>query len=114
MWPDKTSPAGKRYAHTKQDVVARGRRALETLSRRSEKLVFIVSHSGFLRVGVTTYWYYNSDYRVFDFDAEAGGVNGLRQAESTLSGGLGLSWTERAALGEDLPDENDVTQEAVI
>jgi hypothetical protein len=87
---------------------------VDNLSQRREKLIFVVSHSGFMRVGATGYWYFNSDYRVFDFDTEDGGVNGLKQAENTLSGGLGLSWPDPVALGEDLPDENNTAQDAVL
>ncbi|KAF4461844.1 phosphoglycerate mutase [Fusarium albosuccineum] len=108
LWPDKTSPAAQRYAHTKRDILARGQRALKDLRSRPEKLMFVVSHSGFLRLGVTGYWFFNSDYRMFDFEAERGaeddGVQ-VKQRETTTSGGLGLSWTDPVALGLDLPDE---------
>ncbi|KAF5008009.1 hypothetical protein FDECE_5693 [Fusarium decemcellulare] len=108
LWPDKTPPAAQRYAHTKRDILARGRRALKGLRSRPEKLIFVVSHSGFLRLGVTGYWFFNSDYRMFDFEAERGaeddGVQ-VKQRETTTSGGLGLSWKDPVALGLDLPDE---------
>ncbi|KAI5458863.1 histidine phosphatase superfamily [Mariannaea sp. PMI_226] len=107
LWPDKTSPAAQRFAHTKQDIVARGQRALDGLRQRPERLIFVVSHSGFLRVGVTGFWYFNSDYRIFDFDLTNGGVNGLRQQPSTRSGGLGLSFTESVPLGAELPDKEE-------
>ncbi|KAJ3463856.1 hypothetical protein MRS44_008642 [Fusarium solani] len=108
LWPDKTSPAAQRYAHTKRDILARGRRALEDLYSRPEKIIFVVSHSGFLRVGVVGFWFFNSDYRVFDFEAERGedGRLKVKQSEATLSGGLGLSWTDPVLLGDGLPDED--------
>ncbi|KAF4954099.1 hypothetical protein FSARC_12224 [Fusarium sarcochroum] len=108
LWPDKTSPSAQRYAYSKQSILARGRRALEDLQKRPEKLIFVVSHSGFLRLGVVGYWFFNSDYRVFDFEAERGAEGELRvrQQEKTLSGGLGLSFTEPVALGLDLPEED--------
>lgn len=110
LWPDKTSPAAQRYAHTKRDILARGRRALDDLHDRPEKLVFVVSHSGFLRVGVVGFWFFNSDYRVFDFEAgQQRGEDGrlrVRQSEATLAGGLGLSWTNPVLLGDGLPDED--------
>ncbi|KAF4335087.1 phosphoglycerate mutase [Fusarium beomiforme] len=103
LWPDKTSPSAERYWYTKNSILARGRQALEDLKERPEKLVFVVSHSGFLRLGVVGYWFFNSDYRVFDFDGE--GVS-LKQQEATIAGGLGLSFTEPVALGLDLPEED--------
>jgi hypothetical protein len=108
LWPDKTSPAAERYAYSKKSILARGRRALEDLHKRPEKLIFVVSHSGFLRLGVVGYWFFNSDYRVFDFEAERGDEDELRvkQQERTLSGGLGLSFTDPVALGLDLPEED--------
>ncbi|RTE75741.1 hypothetical protein BHE90_009791 [Fusarium euwallaceae] len=108
LWPDKTSPTAQRYAHTKRDILARGRRALEGLYSRPEKIIFVVSHSGFLRVGVVGFWFFNSDYRVFDFEAERGedGRLKVKQSEATLSGGLGLSWTDPVLLGDGLPDED--------
>ncbi|KAH7244396.1 histidine phosphatase superfamily [Fusarium redolens] len=101
LWPDKTSPAAERYWYTKKSILARGQRALEDLKKRPEKLIFVVSHSGFLRLGVVGYWFFNSDYRVFDFDGE-----GVKQQEGTMAGGLGLSITEPVALGLDLPEED--------
>ncbi|KAM0550835.1 hypothetical protein ACHAPJ_008698 [Fusarium lateritium] len=108
LWPDKTSPSAQRYAYSKQAILARGRRALEDLHKRPEKLIFVVSHSGFLRLGVVGYWFFNSDYRMFDFEAERGAEGELRvkQQEKTLAGGLGLSWTEPVALGLELPEED--------
>lgn len=67
--------------------------------------MFVVSHSGFLRLGVVGWWFFNSDYRVFDFvDGEDGEGNGVRQREETVGGGMGLSWTHRVELGSELPD----------
>ncbi|KAF5026379.1 hypothetical protein F66182_1507 [Fusarium sp. NRRL 66182] len=108
IWPDKTSPAAQRYAHTKRSILARGRRALEHLYERPEKLIFVVSHSGFLRLGVVGYWFFNSDYRVFDFEAGRGQDAELRvrQQDKTLAGGLGLSFTDPVELGLDLPVED--------
>ncbi|KAF4976445.1 hypothetical protein FZEAL_6883 [Fusarium zealandicum] len=104
VWPDKASPAARQYAHTKRAILARGRRGLEALHSRPEKIIFVVSHAGFLRLGVVGFWLFNSDYRVFDF--EAGDEVAVRQRESTAAGGLGLSWTESVTLGLGLPEED--------
>lgn len=110
LWPDKTSPAAARYAYTRAAVLARGRRCLDALWRRPESVVFVVSHSAFMRVGVVGWWFSNGDYRVFDFQGdeevleEGGKRRVVRQDEGTVAGGLGLSWTHRVELGSELPD----------
>ncbi|KAL3952420.1 hypothetical protein ACCO45_012363 [Purpureocillium lilacinum] len=150
LWPDKTtsstpSPSSAATAQTKEptpaqlfgysrvSILARGRRALEALHARPERLVFVVSHSGFLRAGVSRWWFFNADFRVFDFvaagapssswQAEGDGEQQkeeaargeeddrllLRQEEGMVSGGMGWSLPERVALGEGLPNgENGV------
>uniref|UniRef100_A0A0B7KGD0 Phosphoglycerate mutase n=1 Tax=Bionectria ochroleuca TaxID=29856 RepID=A0A0B7KGD0_BIOOC len=108
VYPDKTSAEATRYAHTRSSILSRGKRGLADLYSRPEKIIFVVSHSGFLRVGVVGWWFANADYRLFDFVAEKGGEGqfDLIQDETTLAGGLGLSRTSRATLGEDLPESS--------
>lgn len=110
VYPDKSSPAGSQYFPTRAAVVARGQSCLRSLHQRREKWVIVVSHSGFLRMGVTGWWFFNGDYRIFDFAGNPGADAPLRllQWESTLSGGLGHSWTEPVEIGAGLPeDENE-------
>lgn len=84
----------------------RGTRALASLYSEREKIILVFAHAGFLRVGVTGWWFFNSDYRIFEFEhAPTSLDHGLTQDESTTKGGLGLSWTERVVLGSELPDE---------
>ncbi|CAH0051509.1 unnamed protein product [Clonostachys solani] len=106
IYPDKTSAEATRYAHTRSSILSRGKRGLADLYSRPEKIIFVVSHSGFLRLGVVGWWFTNADYRLFDFVAEKEGDGqlDLTQDETTLAGGLGLSRTSRATLGEDLPE----------
>ncbi|OAA39081.1 Histidine phosphatase superfamily, clade-1 [Metarhizium rileyi] len=106
VWPDKVSPAATRYAHSRSAIIERGRLCLEDLYNRPEKLVFVVSHSGFLRLGCVGWWFFNSDYRIFHFEEGIGrdGRRVVRQDESTTQGGLGLSCTRRVPLGDGLPD----------
>ncbi|KAJ8108173.1 hypothetical protein ONZ43_g6506 [Nemania bipapillata] len=114
VWPDKTSPAGREYHYTKTAIIARGQAALQKLYERPEKVIIVVSHSGFLRLGVTGCWFFNADYRVFDFGAmaSAGSPYQLEQHASTQEkgGGLGHSWTQQVILGSDLPDELPETE----
>lgn len=67
-----------------------------------------------MRLGVVGWWFFNAEYRIFEFEGEDrsidGGVRkGLIQDESTLAGGLGTTWTTRVELGSELPDDQDVS-----
>lgn len=110
VYPDKTSPAGAKYAYNRKAILARGRSALASLYQRPEQVVFVVSHSGFLRAGLTGHWWFNADYRIFDLEqiAATGDTAGLKQWESTLAGGLGWSRTTTVPLGDALPEEDAV------
>ncbi|KAI1153449.1 phosphoglycerate mutase-like protein [Nemania diffusa] len=114
VWPDKTSPAGSQYHYTKAAIIARGQAALQKLYERPEKVIIVVSHSGFLRLGVTGCWFFNADYRVFDYAAmgSPGSPYQLEQHASTekKGGGLGKSWTRQVLLGSDLPEESPETE----
>jgi broad specificity phosphatase PhoE len=101
VYPDKTSPKGALYAYNRHAIVNRAQKALAELKGRKEKAIVVVSHSGFMRQAMTGSWFYNADYRVFEFDGE--GLE-LRQWESTRKGGMGKSWEERVVVGEDLPE----------
>lgn len=108
VYPDKTTPAGAHYAYNKKALLARGQASLRKLYDRPEKVIIVVSHSGFLRLCVTGCWYFNSDYRIFEFEERAADDEPfrLRQSPETLEngGGLGLSRKEPVELGSDLPD----------
>ncbi|KAL7951955.1 histidine phosphatase superfamily [Trichoderma barbatum] len=101
-WPDKTtSPLARDlFGYTRPAVLRRARRCLEKLSKRPEDLIFVFSHSAFLRSGVSGWWYFNADYRIFTLDEELG----LKMDESTLEGGMGWSWNKRAKLGSEIPE----------
>ena len=78
--------------------------------------MIVVSHSGFLRVGVTGFYYLNADYRIFDFAEEDGGEGGvvLRQWEETVEGGMGKSWSHTVPLGDGLPDAEERREGVVV
>ncbi|KAK5662245.1 hypothetical protein OQA88_8150 [Cercophora sp. LCS_1] len=108
VFPDKASPAGAKYSYTKQAIVARGKSVLQELHDRPEKAIIVVSHSGFLRLGVTGHYFINADYRIFDFvEGEEGGF-ALKQWESTKAGGLGRSWERMVPIGDGLPEDSSV------
>lgn len=106
VWPDKTSPAGAKYACTRPAVLARAKRALEDLYNRPEKVVFAVSHGAFLRVGLTRRWFANADYRVFEFGEGLDdlGRRKLVMEEGMEKGALGTSWPYLVEIGQDLPE----------
>lgn len=106
VYPDKTTDAGRKYAYNRRVIVERGQGVLRELRER-EGTVIVVSHSGFMRSAVTGRWFFNADYRVFEFEDADGNVNGLRQWESTEKGGMGKSRIERVVIGEEIPDEDE-------
>jgi len=64
------------------------------LRGRPEKVVAVVTHSGFLRVGVSCRWYENADFRTFGFgdgDEEVGGRLVEWELMERKGGGLGKS-----------------------
>jgi broad specificity phosphatase PhoE len=95
---------------------------LRELAARPEKAVLVVSHAGFLRVGVTGRYFMNGDWRVFEFegsgdeagfgDGEGEGKEGvrLREWEETETGGMGWSWDKVVPLGDGLPDADGVVR----
>ncbi|TQN67163.1 Phosphatase [Colletotrichum shisoi] len=105
VYPDKTSPRGAKYAFTKEAILERARSGVQDIREHKEKLILVVSHSGFLRLGVTGHWFFNGDYRVFELDEcnEPGQQPKLKQLEATLNGGLGKSWPDPVVIGSDLP-----------
>ncbi|KAL1624932.1 hypothetical protein SLS54_003656 [Diplodia seriata] len=109
-YPEKVEPVGTNpYAFSRRAVVARGQSCLAWLHDRPEKVVIVVTHSGFLRCAISQRRYANADYRVFDF--EEGPENGeyrLKEWESTESTGGGMGKSERgiAEIAEwDFPKE---------
>ncbi|KAI1086450.1 phosphoglycerate mutase-like protein [Rostrohypoxylon terebratum] len=110
VFPDKTSPAASQYHFTKPAILGRAQVALEKLYTRPEKVIIVVSHSAFLRLAVSGYWFFNADYRIFDFASMNGPGDPyqLEQHETTkgTGGGLSRSWIDPVVLGSDLPEED--------
>jgi hypothetical protein len=106
VYPDKTSPAGAKYQYSKDAILARGQACLASLYDRKEKVIAVVSHSGFLREGVTGNYFANADYRVYDFEPRESPSEPyhVKQWDSMKNGGLGQSWDIMVELGEGLPD----------
>jgi len=117
VYPEKVHPPSNPYAFTRKAVLTRGQDCLRTLYHRSEKVIAVVSHSGFLRCAISHTQYGNADYRIFDF-AKPSGEEGevmyaLKEWETTeeKGGGMGKSDKGRADIQprdfplEDQPEE---------
>ena len=88
LYPDKTTNLHNNpYAFTGKAILARGQTCLKSLYSRPEKVIAVVSHSGFLRVAVCNRRFFNADYRIFEYDEEA-----MQQSKSNGEGidGQGL------------------------
>jgi broad specificity phosphatase PhoE len=68
--PDYPSKAGI-YECSNDGLTNRGILAKEWLKNRPEKVIAVVSHSGFLRCAVSNRQYENADFRIFDFKADS-------------------------------------------
>jgi broad specificity phosphatase PhoE len=82
------------YEFSKRGLTRRGIEARKWLRNRPEKVIAVVSHSGFLRVGVSYRRYDNADYRIFDFaegHVEVGGKLVEWEQTESRGGGLGKS-----------------------
>jgi hypothetical protein len=110
VYPDKTSSAGRRYAHTRGAVLARAQSCLHDLYHRPERMVIIVSHSAFLRLAVSGTCFANADYRVFEVSKPNGPRDTYKLVEwertKECGGGMGRSSREPVEIGSgDLPPD---------
>ncbi|KAF2645779.1 phosphoglycerate mutase-like protein [Massarina eburnea CBS 473.64] len=135
LYPDKTTNKKTNpYAYTPEALLARGQTCLKNLYSRPEKVIAVVSHSGFFRVAVCNRRFFNADWRVFEFDEErmkeiresraegegerdvfAQGEFVLKEWASTEENGGGMGRSEQGffpASAEDFPKvEEEVTTE---
>jgi hypothetical protein len=106
--PEYPSKAGL-YEFSKDGLTQRGIAARKWLRDRPEKVIAVVSHSGFLRVGVSYRHYANADFRIFDFsqgDEEIGGALVEWDFTEKKGGGLGKSSKGVFPMGvDDYPQE---------
>lgn len=112
-FPDKTTNLAQNpYAFTEKAIVARGQTCLRDLYARPEKVIAVVSHSGFLRTAVCNRMFFNADYRVFEFDQEAmaekPGKFVLKETGETEKNGGGMGRSDIGVFGivpGDFPPE---------
>lgn len=116
-FPDKTTDlANNPYAFTQKAILARGQACLKALYDRPEKVIAVVSHSGFLRTAVCNRMFFNADWRVFDFDqaemdkskAQGEAKFVLKEWEETEKNGGGMGRSDVGVFGVvegDFPPE---------
>ncbi|PSN65387.1 phosphoglycerate mutase-like protein [Corynespora cassiicola Philippines] len=124
LYPDKTTHLRTNpYAFTRKAILARGQACLKSLYARPEKVIAVVSHSGFLRTAVCNRRFFNADYRIFDFDLEkmkkskdvGEGIDGeglfyLKEWPETEEKGGGMGRSEKGIayiVDTDFPPETD-------
>lgn len=84
------------YEFSKCGLTQRGIEVRKWLRSRDEKVIAVVSHSGFLRVGVSYRHYQNADFRIFDFADGNDTIGGkLVEWEMTESKGGGLGKSQK-------------------
>ncbi|KAF2280954.1 phosphoglycerate mutase-like protein [Westerdykella ornata] len=100
LFPEKTTNlASNPYAFTRKAILARGQTCLEKLYSRPEKVIAVVSHSGFLRAAVCNRRFFNADWRVFDFDEER--MRESRESRGEGRDGKGLFFLQEWGLTEE-------------
>ncbi|KAH7132321.1 histidine phosphatase superfamily [Dendryphion nanum] len=134
LYPDKTTNINNNpYPFTGQAILARGQSCLKALYTRPEKLIAVVSHSGFLRTAICNRRFFNADWRVFDFDEEAmkesrsnkEGIDVqkmfvLKERKETEEKGGGMGRSEKGIYGIDDADfpkpevRGEVTEEVPV
>ncbi|OBT70146.1 hypothetical protein VE03_00373 [Pseudogymnoascus sp. 23342-1-I1] len=99
------------YEFSKEGLTRRGEAARRWLRAREEKVVAVVSHAGFLRVGVSYCAYDNADFRIFEFaEGEEEGGGRLVEWALTEERGGGLGKSEKGVFGwetQRFPEEKE-------
>lgn len=90
MFPEYPAKTG-RWAFSDAAIEQRAEDCRKWLRERPEKVIAVVSHSGFLRVGVSRKNYENADYRVFEFGTGEGNELVEWELTETKGGGMGFS-----------------------
>ena len=104
---------GTAYAFTRDANHKRGQACLKRLYDRPEKVIVVVSHSGFLRTGISKRRYANADYRLFSFRQSKSGSLSLVEDSSTARDGGGMGRSEKGVqpieewdFPSNIPSEN--------
>jgi hypothetical protein len=82
-YPRKTG----RYAYSESAALRRGQDGLRWLRSRPEKVIAIVSHASFLRTCIAKCYFWNADYRIFDFEDREDGILMQKEWPETKANG---------------------------
>ena len=93
VFPEYPTKSG-RWAFTQEAVLRRAIDCRRWLKSRPERVIAVVSHSAFLRLGVTHSQFSNADYRVFDFAGNSD-THELVESKSTEKNGGGMGRSPR-------------------
>lgn len=87
IYPDKSYNTP--YAFRRSANLERGQECLRRLYARSEAVIAVVTHSGFLRTSISKRRYDYADYRIFGFrsDSKTGRLSLVEDAETARKGG---------------------------
>lgn len=94
------------YEFSADALLRRGAEARKWLSNRPEKVIAVVGHGGFLRIGLGNRKFENADWRVFEFeegDGDASGPKLVEWEETEMSGG-GLGTSPKGFFGWEVHD----------
>jgi broad specificity phosphatase PhoE len=90
------------YEFTQDALLERGRIARKWLANRPEKVITVIGHAGFMRIGICHRKFGNADYRIFNFADGEG--DELVECESTERNGGGMGNSEKGVFGWELHD----------
>ncbi|RDW77529.1 hypothetical protein BP6252_05582 [Coleophoma cylindrospora] len=115
IWPFK----GSLYEYSREAILKRGQDVRRWLRNRPERVIAVVSHGAFLRLGMCNKKMANADYRILDFAEarklengvceegdETGDEEGLKlvEWESTAANGGGLGKSSKEFFGWEKDD----------
>jgi len=96
LFPSKTGP----FAFSPPSLLSRGAATRAWLRARPEQVIAVVSHAGFMRIGLCNCKFGNADFRVFGF----GEGGALVEWEETRERGGGLGGSEGGFFGWEVND----------
>ncbi|KAH8648803.1 histidine phosphatase superfamily [Tricladium varicosporioides] len=92
------------YEFSKDALLKRGEATRKWLRNRPEKVIAVVGHAGFLRIGLCHRKFGNADYRVFEFKDNGEEKYELVESEVTELNGGGMGNSQKGVFGWELHD----------
>jgi len=93
------------YAFSSEALLERGAAARKWLCNRPEKVIAVVGHAGFMRIGLCNRKFDNADWRVFNLEDSTDGKGPkFVEWESTNTNGGGLGSSPKGFFGWEVHD----------